>query len=74
MVAHLAQLGGIRGLDEYNPQPAPQGQLATPAPQGGPSGDPVQQSIENEQRSRAQDLRGQANQIRQQELANRGGA
>lgn len=69
MVAHLAQLGGIRGLDEYNPQvmqqALPPGGSST---QAGPSGDPVQQNIENEQRARAQDLRQQANQIRAREL------
>lgn len=68
MVAHLAQLGGIRGLDEYNPQVM---QQALPSPSAigqGPSGDPVQQNIENEQRARAQDLRQQANQIRAREL------
>ena len=77
MVAHLAQLGGIRELDEYNPQPqkipGQQALLGQPA-LSAQLGDPVQQNLENEQRARAQDLRGQANQIRQQELANRGGA
>ena len=72
MVAHLAQLGGIRGLDEYNPQvmqqalpPPGQGQLS-------PSGDPVQQNTENAQKEQTLALRQQAIQLRQQELANRG--
>ena len=73
MVAHLAQLGGIRGLDEYNPQPQAQeipGQPALPAQLG----DPVQQNTENSQKDQTLALRQQALQLRQQELANRGGA
>jgi hypothetical protein len=75
MVAHLAQLGGVRGLDEYNPQvqSAQQGipgQLALPAQLG----DPVQQNTENSQKDQTLALRQQALQLRQQELTNRGEA
>jgi hypothetical protein len=77
MVAHLAQLGGVRGLDEYNPQPQGvpgqqgiPGQLALPAQLG----DPVQQNTENSQKDQTLALRQQALQLRQQELTNRGEA
>ena len=70
MVAHLAQLGGIRGLDEYNPQVMQQ--ALPPSTQLGPSGDPVQQNTENAQKDQTLALRQQAIQLRQQELINRG--
>jgi hypothetical protein len=70
MVAHLAQLGGIRGLDEYNPQVMQQ--VPPPSTQLGPSGDPVQQNTENAQKDQTLALRQQAIQLRQQELINRG--
>ena len=70
MVAHLAQLGGIRGLDEYSPQVMQQ--ALPPSTQLGPSGDPVQQNTENAQKDQTLALRQQAIQLRQQELINRG--
>lgn len=73
MVAHLAQLGGIRGLDEYNPQVMQQAPAqALPGSPAGPSGDPVQQNTENAQKDETLALRQQALQLRQQELINRG--
>ena len=70
IVAHLAQLMGIRGMEEYNPQvqQAAESEENQTGPEMGPVGDLARIMQENDLRQQELASREQGLQLRQQEL------